>query len=549
MIDDAFMETVATLSVPETGTDSTAPLLYRLIRSVRPRRVLAIGMGYTTPFLAMALQDNATAEPQPSSETGHDDVPHRPRLVCVDRTSDPASCMPQALKVLDRLGVRDLCTVIESGPRGAAHTVRDELGLIDFAWIDTWDTPAFLREYGPLLNPAGGILAGPHGELLEVTNLRARHRTGRHGATLISRIRDHADPQELRPQAAGGDPTGVEVHSVTPESVSEHQQFRTGFLERLTHAAQASEEAGWSGILVPHNLHEVDPWIVATYLGAVTTSLVPLIAVQPACTPPHTAAACAAAYARLYGRPLDFNLVAGARDDEMRRIGDTLSHDERYDRMRQYGRILRALLNGEEVDECGSHYTYRGFRLEPRPQVLEKCRIFVAGSSPASLATAREIADVVVTHPAPFDEWRESFLEPLLASGYTGRIGIRIGLLCRADGDVAWRTAEERFPESWAGRQETLLKTRSQNVWSRQLALRAVEEGPQTAAAAREPYWLGAFRSGRASAPFLVGAYDEVAERLAEYVGAGVGHVLLNGGLEEDYPHIRRAVERAAGSM
>ncbi len=356
---------------------------------------------------------------------------------------------------------------------------------------------------------------------------------------------------KLNLTSSGGRPPGdraVEVLSVTPESVSDHQTFGAGFRERLEHTARASQEAGWSGVLVPHNLHEVDPWIVAAHLGTVTTSLVPLIALQPACTPPHTAAASAAAYAALYGRPLDFNLVAGARDDEMRRIGDTLGHDERYDRMRQYGRVLRALLRGEEVTEDGPYYSYRNFRLEPRPAVLDACRVFVAGSSPASLATAREIADVVVTHPAPFAEWRETFLEPLLESGYTGRVGIRIGLLCRPDGDLAWRIARERFPQSWAGRQETMLKTLSPNAWSRALAVRAgAGTPPEGPGAGQDPYWLGAFSSGRASAPFLVGDPATVAGRLAEYLDAGVGHILLNGGLEEDYPHIRQAVDLATG--
>jgi len=301
-------------------------------------------------------------------------------------------------------------------------------------------------------------------------------------------------------------------------------------------------------MLVPHNLHEVDPWMVATYLGSVTDTLVPLLAVQPACTPPHTAAACAAAYAMLYGRPLDFNLVAGARDDEMRQIGDQLTHDERYERLRHYGAILRALLRGAAVDEDSRYYTYRKFRLEPRPDVLERCRIFVAGSSPASLRVATEIADVVVTHPAPYEEWRDKFLRPIQATGYSGEIGIRIGIICRSGRDEAWATASRRFPESWLGRQETLLKTQSQNVWSRELALRAVAEeaGSATAGAGPDTYWLGAFRSGRASAPFLVGSYADVGARLGEYTGAGVGHVLLNGSYEDDFEHTRKGIEFAA---
>lgn len=336
----------------------------------------------------------------------------------------------------------------------------------------------------------------------------------------------------------------VNVYSVTPESVSAHEQFRAGFAARLSATAAASERAGWRGILVPHNMHEVDPWVVATYLGSVTTNLIPLLAVQPASTPPHTAAACAAAFAMLYDRPLYFNLVAGARDDEMRRIGDSLSHDERYDRLRTYGQILASLLRGEDVTAEGLYYSYHRFRLEPRPEALDECRIFVAGSSPASLATAEEIADVVVTHPAPQPDWQRDFLQPLLERGYNRDVAIRIGILCRPDREEAWRLAQARFPASWLGRQETLLKTRSQNKWARDLAVRATSADPKHDE--QDVYWLGAFGSGRASAPFLVGTYQEVAERLNEYLRAGVRHVLLNGGLDEDFLHTRRAVDLAA---
>jgi alkanesulfonate monooxygenase len=340
----------------------------------------------------------------------------------------------------------------------------------------------------------------------------------------------------------------VNVYSVTPESVGEHQEFRHGYRDRVAATATASEQAGWAGILVPHNLHEVDPWVVAAYLGSITTTLVPLLAVQPACMPPHTAAACAGAYAMLYGRHLHFNLVAGARDDEMCRIGDTLTHDQRYDRLCSYGRILAALLRGEEVDETGEHYSYHRHRLEPYSEVLAQCRIFVAGSSPASMATAEETADVVVTHPRPCPEWRATFLEPLLGRGYDRELGIRVGVLCRPDRDEAWKIAMARFPESWLGRQHTLLKTRSQNSWARDLAQRAMatEEPPSPDDGV---YWLGAFRSGRASAPFLVGDYAEVADELAGYLSAGVRHVLLDGGLDEDFGHTRQAVRLAVGSL
>ncbi|WP_052709557.1 MULTISPECIES: class I SAM-dependent methyltransferase [unclassified Streptomyces] len=244
MIDDAFVSTVKSLEVPEMGTDSTAPLLYWLIRTLRPQRVLEVGMGYTTPYLARALKDNKEAfeaerallgtpgssEAQPLAHAPYYDEPYEPRLICIDRMTDTSSSAPRALDVLDQLDLTGVCQVIEGDLRGSADKVRDAFGLIDFAWIDTWDTLAFVREYWELVNPAGGMFAahylmtypqgravlryleslkGRDGGRLEITNLREPHRFGQNSTTLIRRIRDYVDPEDLRPQGNSNDPTGV----------------------------------------------------------------------------------------------------------------------------------------------------------------------------------------------------------------------------------------------------------------------------------------------------------------------------------------------------
>jgi predicted O-methyltransferase YrrM len=244
VIDDAFMTMVGDLSVPEMGTDATAPLLYWLIRTMRPQHVLEVGMGYTTPFLARGLRDNEDAvrlersrladprarEIQPLAYADYYERPYRPRLVCIDRMNDPASSAPRALAVLDQLGLSGLCTVIEGDLRGSSGAVCRELGLVDFAWIDTWDTLAFLREYWELIDPAGGILAvhylmtypqgrailhyirslaNPDGGRLEITNLREPHRMAQNSTTLIRRTRDYVEPQDLRAAGSSNDPIGV----------------------------------------------------------------------------------------------------------------------------------------------------------------------------------------------------------------------------------------------------------------------------------------------------------------------------------------------------
>ncbi len=337
----------------------------------------------------------------------------------------------------------------------------------------------------------------------------------------------------------------MHVYSVTPTSTDGSGRPRSDLAAHAAAAARRCESAGWTGILVPHNLHEVDPWLIAGHLGSVTERLVPLVAVQPSSMPPHTVALIAAAYASLHHRPLHFNLVAGARDDELRRTGDDLDHDRRYDRLLEFGRVLKALLRGERVDFAGEYYRYSGYELAPRPPVLAECKFFMAGSSDAGLRAAREIADVVVTHPSPFPEWKRTFLDPLRASGYGGEIGIRIGVMARSDREEAWRTARSRFPETRSGRATTVLKTRSSNVWAQELAARAITESETEA----DAYWLGAFRSGRVSAPFFVGDHAAVGARIAEYLDVGVGHVLLSGSDSiDDHENVNAALRVAAVS-
>ncbi|MEK8174867.1 hypothetical protein NKH77_54885 [Streptomyces sp. M19] len=41
--------------------------------------------------------------------------------------------------------------------------------------------------------------------------------------------------------------------------MSQYEDFQEDFRTRLTRSAARCERAGWSGVLVPHNLHEVDP--------------------------------------------------------------------------------------------------------------------------------------------------------------------------------------------------------------------------------------------------------------------------------------------------
>ncbi|MEK8174868.1 hypothetical protein NKH77_54890 [Streptomyces sp. M19] len=52
-------------------------------------------------------------------------------------------------------------------------------------------------------------LRGRENGRLEILNLREPHRFGQNSTTLIRRTRDYVDPEDLRPQGSGNDPSGV----------------------------------------------------------------------------------------------------------------------------------------------------------------------------------------------------------------------------------------------------------------------------------------------------------------------------------------------------
>ncbi|MFR9725747.1 hypothetical protein ACL02R_20630 [Streptomyces sp. MS19] len=197
---EEFRAAVAGLSVPGMGTEVVGPLLANLIQLLRPERVLEVGMGYTTPFLAAALADveetvraesaalAAKTRDHLARGAGLDDTwlladpplvspsphlaPYRPRLVAVDNLSIADSSAGRVREVLGGLGLDGLVTVVNSDLRDAADRLPAGFTPIDFAWIDAWECLWFFDHFWELIDPDGGLvvmhylMTYPEGEAL-----------------------------------------------------------------------------------------------------------------------------------------------------------------------------------------------------------------------------------------------------------------------------------------------------------------------------------------------------------------------------------------------
>jgi alkanesulfonate monooxygenase len=324
------------------------------------------------------------------------------------------------------------------------------------------------------------------------------------------------------------EPAEIAIFSTCPPSAGVAPDV---FRRQVVDVARWSEDQGCRGTLIYTDNSLLDPWLVAQRIVESTTSLIPLVAVQPVYAHPYAVAKLVTSLAALHDRAVYLNMVAGGFANDLRALDDTTPHDQRYARLSEYTTIVKRLLEGETVSVRGRYYQVDRLRLTPPLDPALTPWIFVAASSAAGAAVGRELDAVVVRYPTGADE--------VQAEPGHGRHGIRVGIVARADEADAWRVAWARFPEDRRGQLAHQLAVRtSDSVWHHALSQPEADAGP---------YWLHPFRNYQTFCPYLVGTYERVGQELARHLRAGVTAFILDVPREEaDLHHARLAFEHAA---
>ena len=324
----------------------------------------------------------------------------------------------------------------------------------------------------------------------------------------------------------------LKLFSTCPESRTTHS---AAYRHHVAEAARWSEAAGFEGTLIYTENGLVDPWLVAQLVIEATDRLLPLVAVQPVYMHPYSVAKMVATFAHLYGRRTYLNMVAGGFRNDLAALGDELAHDTRYERLIEYTSIIKQLTGSSKpVTFTGSFYTTAELPLTP--VVPPDCgpAFMISGSSAAGVNAARQLGAIAVKYPQPASQ------EQAVDAG--AESGMRIGIVARQDREDAWRTAYMRFPEDRAGQiAHHLAMQVSDSEWHDQLSALAYE-----AATEGNPYWLGPFKNYKTFCPYLVGSYDDVAQRLADYLQRGFRYFILDvPASEEELHHIGTAFRDA----
>ena len=212
--------------------------------------------------------------------------------------------------------------------------------------------------------------------------------------------------------------------------------------------------------------------------------------------------------------------------------GEKLESAPRYQRTLEWMKVLRAMLNGEDVS---FHGEFLDLELEaPRIQTVSgTCPPFYFGGfSEAAKQTAAEEADVFLTWPDKVASVGTTVEElTALAAGYdrTLKYGLRAHVIVR-ETEAEARAAATRLLSKLDADEGEKIRQKSLDTASAGVARQnELRESAEDDGFAEENLWTGVGRARSGAGAAIVGDPDQVLAKLHAYRDVGVGAFILSG--------------------
>jgi alkanesulfonate monooxygenase len=297
--------------------------------------------------------------------------------------------------------------------------------------------------------------------------------------------------------------------------------------------AQAHEQAGFDRILIGYFTNAADGFIVASYAAFVTQKLGLMLAHRPGFIAPTLAARKLATLDHFSGGRLAVHIISGGDDNDQRKDGDFLSHDQRYARTDEYVEILRRIWTADKpIDHEGAYYKFTRSFSDVKPLQKPHVPIYFGGASDAAIEIAGKHADVYALWGEPLAETEKTIARvraSAAAHGRTVRFSLSTRPILAPSEDAAWARAKSIIDTVRETRGHAMLgapgKT-PQNVGSQRL-LAAAREGDVL----DKRLWtaVAAATGARGNTTALVGTPEQVAESMLAYYDLGVTTFLIRG--------------------
>ncbi|MCC5624068.1 FMNH2-dependent alkanesulfonate monooxygenase [Nostoc sp. CHAB 5715] len=307
----------------------------------------------------------------------------------------------------------------------------------------------------------------------------------------------------------------------------------------LRQIAQAVDDLGYTGALLPTGRSCEDAWIVASTLVSLTRQMRFLVAIRPGLVSPGVAARMAATFDRLSGGRLLINVVTGGDPVELAGDGLHLDHDQRYELTDEFLTVWRAIASGEQANLQGDYLNIQDGKLLFPPVQKPYPPLWFGGSSAVAQKIAAKHVDVYLTWgepPAQVAEKIASVRRFAELEGRTLRFGIRLHVIVRETESEAWDAANQliKYVDEEAIAKAQKAYARMDSVGQRRMT--QLHHGNREALEISPNLWagVGLVRGGAGTA--LVGDPQTVAARMLEYASLGIESFILSG-----YPHLEEA--------
>ena len=324
------------------------------------------------------------------------------------------------------------------------------------------------------------------------------------------------------------------IGMIQPHEVSETFSRRGPVIDRdfVRVFAQAHEHAGFDRILVPAHATSPDNLLAVSYAASVTQRIGLLLAHRPGLQQPTVTARQLATLDHYTDGRVAVHYITGGSDEDQRRDGDFLGHDDRYARTDEYLSVLRQIWTADKpLNHEGRFYRIEGGWSEVKPVQQPHLPIYFGGASEAALQVAGK-------HASVYALWGESLAQ---AGDLVRRVRASAAQHGRVIGfSISFRPILGRTEdEAWARAERILEDTR--RVRSLQGFARG---GPQQSEGARrlladaaqgdrvdERLWTAIAREtgGRSNTTALVGTPEQVADALLKYYDLGITTFLIRG--------------------
>ena len=313
--------------------------------------------------------------------------------------------------------------------------------------------------------------------------------------------------------------------------------------------AQAHESAGFDRVLVPHHSTGPSATLTIAYAAAHTERVHYMLAHRPGFTTPTLAARQIASLDQFSGGRLGVHFISGGSDDEQKRDGDYLDHDQRYERTDEYLAILRRLWTSDTpFDHEGKHYRFRAGYSEVKPLQQPHVPIYFGGASDAAIPVAGKHADVYALWGESLDQVKELTTRVRAEAAKHGRqvrFSVSFRPILAATEGAAWDRAENILQETRRLRvQAGYARGGPQQSEGARRLLAAAEKGTRV----DKRLWTAIAQEtgARSNSTALVGTPEQVADALLDYYDLGVTTFLIRGfdPLEDTLDYGRELIPR-----